>query len=218
MVRAHFESSINELHSDIVRMGSKTERQIYSAMEALLKKDAQLAQKIIDDDDIVDKMQKDIEDKSIKLIAMQQPLAVDLRDIFTVTKTVTDLERMADHAVDIAKIVKRLHNEEYVKELIDLPNLAAMVREMIKDSTDAFVTRDVEKAYAVCKKDNEVDALYKGIFKELLEMMVTHRDVTQQVAQLLFVCKYLERVADHCTNICESTIYIVTGKQIDLNE
>lgn len=218
MVRAHFESSINELHSDIVRMGSKTERQIYSAMEALLKKDAQLAQKIIDDDDIVDKMQKDIEDKSIKLIAMQQPLAVDLRDIFTVTKTVTDLERMADHAVDIAKIVKRLHNEEYVKELIDMPNLAAMVREMIKDSTDAFVTRDVEKAYAVCKKDNEVDALYKGIFKELLEMMVTHRDVTQQVAQLLFVCKYLERVADHCTNICESTIYIVTGKQIDLNE
>ncbi|MHC1683265.1 MAG: phosphate signaling complex protein PhoU [Clostridiaceae bacterium] len=218
MVRAHFESSINELHSDIVRMGSKTERQIYSAMEALLKKDAELAQKIIDDDDIVDKMQKDIEDKSIKLIAMQQPLAVDLRDIFTVTKTVTDLERMADHAVDIAKIVKRLHNEEYVKELIDMPNLAAMVREMIKDSTDAFVTRDVEKAYAVCKKDNEVDALYKGIFKELLEMMVTHRDVTQQVAQLLFVCKYLERVADHCTNICESTIYIVTGKQIDLNE
>lgn len=218
MVRMHFESSINELHSDIVRMGSKTERQIYNAMEALVKKDVELAQKVIDEDDIVDTMQKEIEDKSIKLIAMQQPLAIDLRDIFTVTKTASDLERMADHAVDIAKVVKRLKNEEYIKELIDIPNLAAMVREMITDSVDALVTRHVDKAYKVCEKDNDVDSLYKSIFKELLEMMLTHRDVTQQVAQLLFVCKYLERVADHCTNICESTIYIVTGKQIDLNE
>lgn len=218
MVRRHFESSINDLHSDIVRMGSKTERQIYLAMEALVKKDTDLAQKVINDDDIVDRMQKDIEDKSIKLIAMQQPLAVDLRDIFTVTKTITDLERMADHAVDIAKVVKRLKNEEYVKELVDIPNLATLVREMIKDSIDAFVARDLDKAYAVCKKDNDVDALYKTIFSELLEVMVTNKNATAQSAQLLFVCKNLERIADHCTNICESTIYIVTGKQIDLNE
>lgn len=218
MVRRHFESSINDLHSDIVRMGSKTERQIYLAMEALVKKDTDLAQKVINDDDIVDRMQKDIEDKSIKLIAMQQPLAVDLRDIFTVTKTITDLERMADHAVDIAKVVKRLKNEEYVKELVDIPNLATLVREMIKDSIDAFVARDLDKAYVVCKKDNDVDALYKTIFSELLEVMVTDKNATAQSAQLLFVCKNLERIADHCTNICESTIYIVTGKQIDLNE
>lgn len=218
MVRKHFESSINDLHSDIVRMGSKTERQIYLAMEALVKKNVDLAQRVINDDDIVDKMQKDIEDKSIKLIAMQQPLAVDLRDIFTVTKTITDLERMADHAVDIAKVVKRLKNEEYVKELIDIPNLATLVRAMINDAIEAFVSRNSEKAYKVCKNDNEVDSLYKTIFSELLEIMVTNKDATAQCAQLLFVCKYLERIADHCTNICESTIYIVTGEQIDLNE
>jgi len=218
MVRKQFQSSINDLHSDIVRMGSKTERQLYLAMDALVKKDIDLAKKVIKDDDIVDEMQKQIEDKSIKLIAMQQPLAVDLRDIFTVTKTITDLERMADHAVDIAKVVKRIREEECGKGLMDIPDLSVLVREMIKDAIDAFVARDLDKAYSVCEKDNEVDALYKSIFNELLDMMAGNKQATAECAQLLFVCKNLERIADHCTNICESTIYIVTGKQVDLNE
>lgn len=199
-------------------MGSMAEKQLFEAIEALVKQDLKLAKKVIENDDIVDNMQKDIEGKSIRLIAMQQPLAVDLRNIFTTTKIITDLERMADHAVDIAKVVKRIKDEKAIKPLIDIPKMGDIVREMMRDSLDAYVTGNVEKAYAICKRDDEIDAIYKQVFSELLLMMMEDPKTINQSAQYLFICKYLERIADHTTNICESTIYLVTGEQIDLNE
>lgn len=218
MTRGSFDTNLQELHNDLLRMGSIVEKQIYECIEALVNQDETQANKVIDNDDLVDELQKEIEGKCIKLIATQQPLALDLRNIFTTTKIVTDLERMADHAVDIAKITKRLKGEKYIKQLIDIPKAADIVKDMIKQALDAYVEGDVEKAYAVCKMDDKVDALYKQVFSELLGLMAKDSSTVNQATQFLFVCKFLERVADHVTNICEWTIYLVTGDQVDLNE
>lgn len=218
MTRGSFDQGLNQMHNDLLKMGSIVEKQIHSSIEALKNQDVDLANKVIENDDLVDNLQKEIEDKAIKLIAMQQPLATDLRTIFTTTKIVTDLERMADHAVDISKIVIRLKNQEYIKELVDIPKMADIVQRMIRLSIDAYIKRDAEKAYEICKIDDEVDAIYKKVFEELLHFMTQDKDTINQSAQFLFVCKFLERIADHVTNICEWTIYLVTGKQVDLNE
>lgn len=218
MTRKGFDYELRELHNDLLRMGSIVEKQIYLCIEALVKQDSVLADQIITNDDLVDDLQREIEDKCIKLIATEQPLATDLRTIFTTTKIVTDLERMADHAVDIAKIAIRLKNEKYIKELIDIPKMAHIVQEMIKESLDAYIDGDVDKAYIVCKKDDEVDAIYKNVLNEMIPLMVKDQTVINQATQFLFICKFLERVADHVTNICEWTIYLITGEQKDLNE
>lgn len=217
-MRKSFDEDLIGLHNEILRMGSVVEKQIYECIEALVNQDVEIADRVIKNDDIVDRMQKELEDKSIKLIAMQQPIAVDLRNIFTATKIATDLERMADHAVDIAKIAKRLKNEKYIKELIDIPRIADIAKVMIKESLDAYVEGNVDKAYEVCKMDDEIDKIYRQVFSEFLTLMMDNKSVITQVTQFLFVCKFLERVADHVTNICEWTIYLVTGEQVDLND
>jgi len=218
MSRKVFEANLQELHNDLIRMGSIVEKQIHDCIDALVTQNTEKAEKIMKNDDVVDALESEIEDKAIKLIAMQQPLATDLRNIFTTTKIVTDLERMADHAVDIAKITIRLKDEKYIKQLIDIPRMAKIVELMIKDSLDAYVAGDVEKAYAVCKRDDEVDDIYKEVFKELLQLMLENPKTVNQATQFLFICKFLERIADHTTNICEWTIYLVTGEKVDLNE
>ena len=217
-MRKIFEEELQDLHNSLLRMGSVVEKQIYLSIESLVNQDADKAEEIIKNDDIVDDLQKEIEDKCIKLIAMQQPLATDLRNIFTATKIATDLERMADHAVDIAKITKRLKDEKYIKELNGIPRMADIVKEMIKEALDAYVDGDVDNAYATCKMDDEIDSIYKAIFEELLQIMSKDSSTVAQAAQFLFVCKFLERIADHATNICEWTIYLVTGEQVDLND
>ena len=217
MTRESFDSNLQELHNELLRMGSIVETQIYQCIEALVNQDIELAETVIKNDDIVDNLQKEIEDKCIKLIATQQPMAVDLRKIFTTTKIVTDLERMADHAVDIVKIVVRLKGEKYIKQIVDIPRAADIVQSMIKDSLDAYVEGNIERAYEVCKRDDQVDAIYKKVFNELLFFMREDKDTINQSTQFLFICKFLERIADHATNICEWTIYLVTGEIKDLN-
>lgn len=218
MTRKSFDSNLEELHNDLVRMGSIVEKQIYDSIDALINQNEELANEIIKNDDIVDDIEEEIENKCILLIAKEQPLAIDLRNIFTTIKIVTDLERMADHAVDIAKIVLRLKNQKYIKELVDIPKAGKIVQEMIKQSLDAYIAGDVDKAYAVCKMDDEIDAIYKSMFNELLAKMADDQSIVSQATQFLFVSKFLERIADHVTNICEWTIYLVTGEQKDLNE
>jgi phosphate transport system protein len=199
-------------------MGSKVEEQIDKCIRALANQDVDLAAHIIDDDDIVDKMEMDIEAKCIKLIARQQPLAIDLRTIFTAIKIVTDLERIADHAVDIAKITFRLKDEKYIKPLIDIPKMSGIVQDMISGSLDAYVKVDTKLAEDICKKDDDIDAIYKQVFRELLEIMVKDPTTINQATQFLFVCKFLERIGDHVTNICEWIVYLVTGEFKDLND
>ncbi len=218
MTRTGFDSALESLHHDILTMGSIVEKQIHQSIEALVEKDSDLAEQIIANDDLVDNLEKDIENKCIRLIGKEQPLAIDLRTIFTSSKIITDLERIADHAVDIAKVVKRLKGQDYIKELIDIPKMAQVVEKMIKESLDAFIEGDVDAAYAVCKMDDEVDAYYKIIFNDLLKIMIRDQTSINQGTQFMFVAKNLERIADHVTNICEWTVYLVTGELLDLNE
>lgn len=218
MTRTGFDYALEELNNDLLRMGSIVEKQIHQCIEALVKQDEKLAEQIIENDDLVDNLQREIENKCIILIAKEQPLAIDLRTIISTTKLVTDLERIADYAVDIAKITIRLKNEKYIKELIDIPKMGNIVKEMIRKALDAHVAGDVEGAYAACKMDDEIDALYRSIFKELVGLMEKGQNNFNQITQLLFVSKHLERVGDHITNVCEWTIYLVTGEQKDLND
>ncbi|WP_368487718.1 phosphate signaling complex protein PhoU [Clostridium sp. BJN0013] len=218
MTRKAFDYALEEMHNDVLRMGSMVEKQIHQCIEALVKQDENLAKETIKNDDLVDDLYREIEDKCIKLTAKEQPLAIDLRTIFTTARIITDLERMADHAVDIAKITIKLKGEKYIKKLINISEIAKIVNDMIKKALDAYVDRDVDGAYSACEMDDDIDRLYKNVFKELIEVMRTDNSKVDQMTQMLFVCKYLERIADHVTNICEGTIYLVTGEQKDLNE
>ena len=125
---------------------------------------------------------------------------------------------MADHAVDISKVAIRLKGEKYIKELVHIPEMADIANKMLKLSLDAYVEGNVERAYSTCKMDDEIDDIYKQVFAELLEIMKGDSTTVKQASQFLFVCKFLERIADHTTNICEWTVYLVTGEQIDLND
>ena len=218
MTRGSIDLSIEKLRNDLIEMADNTKEQIKSSVEALANKDGDLAEQVLLKDDILDKSQRDIEDKCIRLIATEQPMAIDLRTIFTIAKVTADLERMADYAVDIGKITLRLKDEDYIKPLIDIPKMSKIVEKMISDSVDAFTKKDVIKSYKICKMDDEVDELYRKVFSELVIMMSKDITLLNRATQLLFVIKYLERVADHATNICEGTIYLVTGEHEALNE
>ncbi len=218
MTRRSFDTDLKNLHREVLRMGSIVEKQIHLSIKALEEQDESLSLQVIKQDDLVDDLQREIEDKCIKLIAMQQPLAKDLRNVFTTIKIVTDLERMADHAVDIAKIVVRLKGEKYIIELADIPRMSLIIQQMIRDSLDAYINADVSKAYDICRMDDEIDDIYKEAFTELLDYMIEDKSNAKQATQFLFVFKFLERIADHVTNICEWTIYLVTGETVDLND
>ncbi|NFD30803.1 phosphate signaling complex protein PhoU [Clostridium botulinum] len=217
-MRKVFDEELLKLHNSILRMGSIVEKQINTCIKALVEKDEKLADEVIKNDDVVDDLEKKIEDECIVLIAKEQPLATDLRKIFTTLKIVTDLERMADHAVDIAKIAKKIKDEKYVKPLIKIPKMADLVQNMIKESLDSYVNENKEGAYKACTLDDEIDHIYKTTFKESIDTMIERKESINQLTQFLFVCKYLERIADHATNICEWTIYLITGEHIDMNE
>ncbi|MEY7999548.1 phosphate signaling complex protein PhoU [Clostridium sp. Mt-5] len=218
MTRKAFDYALKEIHNDVLRMGSIVEKQIHQCIESLVNQDEELALQTIKNDDLVDDLQRKIEDKCIKVTAKEQPLAIDLRTIFTNSKLIMDLERMADHAVDIAKITLRLKNEKYAKRLIDIPEMSDIIDKMIKMALDSYVHRDLDKAYEACKMDDEIDRLFKNVINDMVKITEKDKSKANQMIQLMFVCKYLERIADRVTNICEGTIYLVTGEQKDLNE
>lgn len=218
MTRNYFDKELNELHLMMLKMCTEVEEALINSVQALKNQDISMAQSVIDGDDVIDKMESDIEDKCLKLIALQAPMAKDLRFIATALKIITDLERIADHAVDIARITVRLANEVYIKELIDIPRMGEIATRMVKESIDAYVKQDAERAHEVSKMDDEVDALHKQIFRELLFLMMEDPRKINQATNFLFVSKYLERVGDHVTNICERIIYAVTSEHLNLND
>ncbi len=212
-----FDRALEELQREILRMGGLVEQVIYDAVHSLATKDESLADEVIKGDRVIDQMELDIENMCLKLIATQQPIAGDLRKISTGFKIITDLERMADLAVDIAKVTKRLAGQPLIKPLVDIPRMAALAQQMVKDGLDAYVKGDVELAVSLNAKDDEVDHIYAQIFRELLTYMMEDPRTISQAAYLLFVGRYLERIADHATNIAERVIYLVTGERPDLN-
>ena len=220
MTRGSQEARVKSINNELLTMASLVEKQIYESMVCLKNYDLEKAEQVIKDDDKVDDMQKTIEEECIKFIATEQPLATDLRRVFTASKIVTDLERMADHAVDICKITKRLGgNVKSFKESSDeLWEMDKKVRTMIKLAIDSYVNEDDAMAYKICKKDDEIDAFYKTLFANLIEAIKLDENLIHKGTQLLFVIKYLERIGDHVTNICEWTIFSKGGVYVDLNE
>ncbi|TVY08092.1 phosphate signaling complex protein PhoU [Paenibacillus cremeus] len=215
--RVNFHQSLVLLQQNLFSMGSQVELLIHQAVEALARMDEKLAKQTIEQDDQIDDMLIRIEESCLRLIALQQPMASDLRIISIALKIATDLERIADHAVDIAKICIRLNGEELVKPLIDIPRMAELTKIMLRDSLLAYTERDVHRAAALAEKDDEVDKIYSSVVNEINHLMTTDFARNRQLSQLMLAALYLERVGDHCTNIGEGVIYMVTGKRKDLN-
>lgn len=218
MTRYVFDKRMKLLISELAEMGSLVEKQIYNSIEAFRNKDMELVKQVIENDDKVDELNRKIEEQCLKFMAMESPVAKDLRKIFTTSKIVTDLERMADYAVDICKIAKRMEMDILGEECDPIWQMVDILRNMIKKSIEAFVASDVEAAYEICKMDDEVDILYRGLFSDMLKKMAKDESIINKGAQILFASKYLERVGDHVTNICEWIIFSAKGDYVDLNE
>lgn len=215
--RSAFHEQLENLQHDLLKMGVLVSEAIEKAVESLAQVNADLAREVIKGDDTADQMLIDIETRCLQLMALQQPLASDLRAIGTALKIVTDLERMADHATDIAKVTVRLSGQKLIKELVDIPLMARRVVAMTKEALEAYVARDVERAKKMIAMDDEIDRLYSAVFDELMGIMQTRPETVRQATYLLLVAMYLERVGDHATNLGEWTIYMVTGELKDMN-
>jgi len=215
--RQHYLDKLADLQRELLRMGCSMEEAVKKAITALVNHDAELAQEVIDGDDAIDELLVFIECQCVKLIATEQPVAKDLRLIFTALKIGTDLERMADYAVDIAKIAIRLADEVYIKPLIDIPRMADLAIDMLQDSLEAYVKQDAPTAEQISQRDDIIDGLYKQIFRELLTYMIEDPKNINQATYFIFVARSLERIGDHATNLCEWIIYLVTGERKDLN-
>ncbi len=211
------QSGLLSINNHLVRMALLAEEQIRDAMRALEEKNVELAEQVKAQDGIIDDLQRVVEDQSIKLIATQQPVAADLRTLFTTIKIVTDVERMADYAVDIARIAILLKDEEISHCIGELRNMTEIVCVMLRDSIDAYTAKDDDRAYEITKMDDEVDLGLMNLIKFLYYDLGHEEDSQFKASQLNFVAKYLERIGDHATNICEWTIYIVTGEYVELN-
>lgn len=218
MTRNLLEKRMQLLTSELAEMGSLVEKQLYNSIEAFKNKDMVLTKKVIENDDEVDELNKKIEEQCLKFMAMESPVATDLRKIFTTSKIVTDLERMADYAVDICKVAQRVELDILGEECEPVWQMVDILRKMIKRSLEAFVTGNVKEAYEICKMDDEVDILYRGLFNDILKNMAKNETIINKGAQILFASKYLERVGDHVTNICEWIIFSSKGDYVDLNE
>jgi phosphate transport system protein len=215
--REQFHTELEALEREILRIGALVEEQMARAVDALSRQDLALARQVIDDDDVVDDLEMDVERRCFRLLALQQPMAGDLRIISTALKVVTDLERMADHAADIAKVTLRLAGAPPVKPLVDIPRMATVAAHMVRAALNAYVERDVALALDMIRMDDEVDRLYRVIFEDLETLMRQRPETVGQATYLLFVASYLERIADHATNVGEWVLYMVTGVRKELN-
>lgn len=213
-MRQSYDQELEGLRAELLRMGEMVSKAIEDAVQSLAKQDEELAKKVIAGDDIIDQLEMDIEDKCMVLIARQQPMARDLRIIGTGLKITTDLERMGDHAFDIAKVTLRLANQPLIKPLVDIPRMARMAQQMLSESLEAYMKLDIALAEKVCIADTEVDNLNQQVFRELLTYMMEDQRTIGQATQLIFVGRYLERIADHATNIAEWVIYLATGQRL----
>ncbi|MCJ7525132.1 MAG: phosphate signaling complex protein PhoU [Candidatus Aminicenantes bacterium] len=212
MAREHFQNMLRGLEQELVAMGEMVIAAIDRSIQALKNVDKAEAERIIADDALINQRRWDIENQCIQLFATQQPVAGDLREIVSFIDLITNLERMADHAKGIATIVVRHDQKPLLKPLIDIPRMADKAREMIQKSLTAFITQDVEAAAAIIEMDNEVDALYDQIFRELLTYMMEDPKTITRAVYLIWVSHNLERIADRVTNICERIIFMVTGE------
>jgi len=217
MVRRYFEEQIRELLEDLLEMGEMVTGSISRSIQALAQQDEELAEQVIAYDDEINAIQQEIDEKCLVLLATQQPMATDLRAILAISNIAAELERMGDYTEGIARLAIKLSGRPLLKPLIDIPRMAEGSREMLTAALEAFARQDVQAAEAVGQADDEIDALYDQIYRELLVFMMDDPRTITQATYLLWVAHNLERIADRTTNIAERVIFLNSGRIVDLH-
>lgn len=217
MTRTVFTQSMQEMQEEMLSLGSMVDKAVGRSVEALRTQNVELAQQVIDFDEQINAKRWKIEENSTLLVATQAPLARDLRFIFAMMHIATELERMADYAQGIAKLTLRIVDEPLLKPLIDLPRMADIGRELLREALDAFIEQDAERARQIARRDDEVDQLYEQVYRELLTFMISDPRTVPRATHLLWVAHNLERAADRVTNICERTVFSVVGDIEEMN-
>lgn len=211
-----FESEIRELEHDLLEMGSRSESMLAQAVEAIVRLDSALAVKVIQRDDEIDEREIAIENRCLRLLALRQPMAGDLRVVGTAMKMITDIERIGDLSVDLAKIALKIEKELGDTNIIDIPRIASVARTMIRDSMEAYVRRDLDLVRKVISSDDEVDELYRQLRGQIHERMRSHPDDVVTASWLMLAIHHVERIADHAVNIAERVSFMVTGRMEQL--
>ncbi|WP_442594939.1 phosphate signaling complex protein PhoU [Neobacillus sp. D3-1R] len=217
VTRERFQNELKDLQNKLLTLGNFSLDALQKSIEALETKNIDLALKVMEDDNEADLLEEDINDLAILLIATQQPVAIDLRRIIVAIKIASDIERIADFAVNIAKSTIRIGSEPLIKPIEHIKKMYEINRKMLYQALEAFNEDDITKAKEVAEMDDEVDDLYGETIKELLQLNLEKPESLAQITQLSFICRYLERAADHTTNIAEHVFYMVKGKRYDLN-
>jgi len=215
--RANFDNQLSQLKEMLLEMSRKSENAIKEAMNALINQDIEKANEIIKSDDMIDELEHEINTKAIVLIAKESPVATDLRRIIVALKVSSEIERIGDLAVNIAKSTLHIGREKHIKEIVDIPKMMEMALGMLSESLTAFITEDINLARQSAGKDDQVDEMYGKLIQELMGYIQLDTSHINQITQLAFVARYIERLADHTTNIAENVIFLVTGKRYDLN-
>jgi phosphate transport system protein len=215
-IRTTFRRKLKEIQDEVLVIGSMAGKAIESSIKALKERDLNLAQQIIDDDLKVNQKRFEIEEKCVGLIATQQPMASDLRTIVAILNITTEIERIGDYAVGVARVVVMIGDEPPLKPLVDIPRMADQTVDMLRRSLDALINRDVEAAKKIATEDELVDNLYDQVFRELLVFMAEDARTITRATRLIWVTHNLERAADRVTNICERVVYMVTGKMEEI--
>ncbi|MCF6465692.1 phosphate transport system regulatory protein PhoU [Clostridium sp. Cult2] len=211
-MRNRFDRELDLLNDELIEMGNLIESAIRAAITALKEQNVDLARQIVENDKEVDNMERTIEQRCLRLLLQQQPVAKDLRLISAALKMITDMERIGDQAADISEISIRLANETYLKELIHIPQMAEAAIIMVKNSIDSFVRKDIELVKEVISYDDTVDQLFDIIKNELVDLVREDRNSKEQVIDLLMIAKYLERIGDHAQNIAEWVYFAIKGE------
>lgn len=217
MPRVDFDHQLGLLQRDVEVLAGNVAKAINRAVDALKRRDLDASRQVVLEDDYIDQLRFEIEERCVDLIATQQPMARDLRAIIALLHITVELERMGDYAEGIAKISLSIGDEPTLKPLIDIPRMADKATEMLRDSIDSLLSRDVVKANQVCQADDEVDNLYDQVYRELLLFMIQDPRTIERATYLLWVAHDLERIADRATNIAERVIFLVTGKMLEIN-
>jgi len=216
MIESSTAKAMSMVEQDLLKMGNLVEETMRNAIKALREQNADLARLVIEKDDLIDNLQIVIEEEIERMVSKTPQVGFDLRRDFTTIKIVNDLERIGDYATNIAQVVLELKNDKYIKPLVHIPKLAVLAMNMVSTVLKAFVERNADLAEAVCRKDEEVDNIYEEIQDELIGILA--EDLSPQMAfqasRFLLIAEWLERTADHATNIGEETIYIITGKRV----
>jgi phosphate transport system protein len=210
----HFQDELEQLKTRLLEMGGLAEDRVRSALEGLVERDSQLVDRVLGGDAPINQLHIEIDSRCFKLLALHQPMAVDLRDIVSAVKINTDLERVGDLAINIAEAVRRYMRHPPVKELIDIPRMADIAQSMLRDSLDSYVRRDIVLAQNVLNQDDELDALKTQVFRDLLTHMLEDPTTIEPALDLILISRHLERIGDHATNIAEDVIFMVSARDV----